>query len=87
MTAISFAVNLCERLPCRTTFRIDSVDSLAIRRTVERSVSDLVREAMHRIVDAKGFGPPGVQDGQFWLRELAGRLTSLQAEIERLQWC
>lgn len=50
-----------------------------------RSVSELVRSAMHRIVDARAFGLLETHDGQLWLRELACRLTSLQSEVERLQ--
>jgi hypothetical protein len=59
--------------------------SEACERNRMRSISELAREAMHRIIEAKGFEPLASQDVQFWLRELACRLTTLQSEVERLQ--
>jgi uncharacterized small protein (DUF1192 family) len=57
----------------------------ACERDGVRSISELAREAMHRLVEARGFAPLTGRDMQFWLQELACRLASLQSEVERLQ--
>ena len=56
----------------------------ACERTGSRNVSELAREAMHMIVTAQQSAPLSDQDLKFWLRELSGRLASLQTEVERL---
>jgi len=50
-----------------------------------RTVSGLAREAMYRIVNARGAAPLPGQDVQSRLSELGRRLASLQSEVERLQ--
>ena len=57
----------------------------ASERSGSRTVSGLAREAMQRIVDARRSAPLPSQDLQFWLKELDRRLTTLQAEVGRLQ--
>jgi hypothetical protein len=50
-----------------------------------RTVSGLAREAMHRIVNARGSAPLPGQDVRSLLEELGRRLASLQSEVDRLQ--
>jgi hypothetical protein len=57
----------------------------ACERAGTRTVSGLAREAMHRIVNARGYAPLPGQDIQSYLSELRRRLASLQSEVERLQ--
>jgi hypothetical protein len=50
-----------------------------------RSISELARAAMHRLIEAKGFSALTNQDIHFWLEELSCRLASLQSEVDRLR--
>lgn len=50
-----------------------------------RSISELAREAMHRLIEAKGFSALTSRDMGFWLEELSCRLASLQSEVDRLR--
>lgn len=54
-------------------------------RTGSKTVVQLAREAIHDLVDIHQAGPGGAQGTRSWLTELVCRLTSLQAEIERLE--
>lgn len=56
----------------------------ACARTGTRSISELAREAMHRIVLTHHSAPLSGQDMRFWLQELRSRLASLQSEVERI---
>ena len=56
----------------------------ACARTGTKSISELAREAMHRIVLTHHLQPLSSQDMRFWLQELRSRLASLQSEVERI---
>jgi hypothetical protein len=50
-----------------------------------KSIGDLAREEMYRLAGSYQGTTLAGADARLWLRELVCRLTSLQAEIERLE--
>jgi hypothetical protein len=54
-------------------------------RTGTKTVVQLAQEAIHDLIDIHQAGLGGAQGMRSWLTELVCRLSSLQAEIERLE--
>jgi hypothetical protein len=50
-----------------------------------KAIGDLAREEMYHLVDTYQATTLKGADTRLWFRELISRLTSLQAEIERLE--
>jgi len=50
-----------------------------------KTIGDFARQEMYRLLEAYEPGAPAGPDEHLWYRELICRLTTLQAEIERLE--
>jgi hypothetical protein len=71
------------------TVRVSEEDFEALNQisgqTEKHSIGDLAREEMFHLVNTAQAKTLTGADARLWFKELVSRLTSLQAEIERLE--